>query len=428
MRSDQVKEGLVASVNPNDPYKGSKQLQIEHWCHLYGAPLLKTSFPDELDFIAQVINDDACWEKVDSLEQVKLNRNEVGRRLLAEKTPDGKENPFDNFQKYRVACWCCFEDDIRKLFDEAQSDRAWPASIESILDSTYSRAGGLVSFWSHFITGYTDKFKNKLKLAGDNLDMHGYECAMMGKHVQALEFFWNKLQPILSAEKKEELLINTAIYYELFSGRANVDMIDFCLHRLDVGKYPELLKRDIEKNGHHFIFTELVGDYYFDRAQKLFTYLKPEDLPNDQYSTLVSISLTEISSAPDSSFVKAGYDMLSVMWNMPGFEEHKQKFLHELSYSFVAAGSIVKLITADKYSEILSEIVGSLNLEQVQNLKKHQWIYDAFVKNNLFNSSLNIVNSEQQEAASLEGVGDVAVLGANSTSISTLLDEHGAGE
>lgn len=202
MRYEDIEEGLLSGINEHDPYKVSKQLQIKQWTHLYGKELLGCSLPRKVNFVAQVISDQDCWDVVDSLEKVKLNRYEVGRKLLAATTPEGEGNPFNNMQKYKVACWCCFEDKIRELFEAKRANVDPEVSTEMLLDSTYAGHGPLVTYWTHYITGYMDKFKEKLKLEGDNNDLHGFESAVRGKHMEALEFFWNRLQPDYLVKKR----------------------------------------------------------------------------------------------------------------------------------------------------------------------------------------------------------------------------------
>lgn len=59
--------------------------------------------------------------------------------------------------------------------------------------------------------------------------------------------------------------------------------------------------------------------------------------------------------------------MLTSMGNRPGFETHKQYFLHELSGQYSPSRQRVGyLIEKNMAIEILSEIVNSLNQEQMQ--------------------------------------------------------------
>jgi hypothetical protein len=82
------------------------------------------------------------------------------------------------------------------------------------------------------------------------------------------------------------------------------------------------------------------------------------------YATLSSI----VSVPHDQNFINAGYKMLSTMWHMEGFEEHKQFFINRLSYGSSAGSEIAQLVKVGKISDILSKIVNELNVEQVKNL------------------------------------------------------------
>ncbi|HJD64691.1 MAG TPA: hypothetical protein LFW10_00740 [Rickettsia endosymbiont of Diachasma alloeum] len=415
MDYNQIEQGLISSIAEDDPHKVSKQLQIKQWTHLYGGKLLRFSLSRTLNFVKQIISDEDCWYAVDSLEGVKLDRYEVGRKLLAATTPSGEDNPFNNMQKYKVACWCCFEDEIRELWAEAQSNFVREKPIVRQLDSTYAGHGPLVTYWTHYITGYMDKFKAKLQLTGDNNDLHGFESAVRGKHAEALEYFWDKLVPVLSGEEKDDLLIYTATYNDFFVGRANSDMVTFAMDHLDESKYHELLEKDFAKNKHYSSLSELTSNYLFDRAEKLFKCLSSVDIIHDDYSTSIYWVLYNILSVPnDVQCIGCGYQMLSTMWNMDGFEEHKQFFMHRLGYGDPASDKIGHLVKAGRTSDILSEIVSSLNMEQVENLKKStSWAYEIFKSAHLFNDDVmkNLVATEQESVNILDKQEDMLVLG-----------------
>lgn len=426
MDYNKIEQGLVSSVSEDDPHKVSKQLQIKQWTHLYGKSLLGFSLARSLNFVKQIISDKDCWEEVNTLEGVKLNRYEVGRKLLAVTTPSGEDNPFNNMQKYKVACWCCFEDKIRELWAEAQSNFVREKPIVRQLDSTYAGHGPLVTYWTHYITGYMDKFKAKLKLTGDNNDLHGFESAVRGKHVEALEYFWDKLSPILSQAEKDDLLIYTATYDEVFVGRANSDMVTFAMDHLDESKYHELLEKDFQKNQYHSTLSTLRRSYLFEHAEKLFGYLKSEDINHDDYGTSMYAALSSILSVPhDQNFMNAGYKMLSTMWHMEGFEEHKQFFMNRLGYGDPAADNIGHLIKTGRTSDILSEIVSALNIEQVKNLNKSTlWVYEIFQSANLFNDDVmkHLEETKQTSINLLDRSEDMIVLGDSAS-----IDNHELG-
>lgn len=399
MDYNKIEQGLISSISEDDAHKVSKQLQVKQWAKLYGNSLLRFSLSRTLNFVKQIISDEDCWDEVDSLEGVKLNRYEVGRKLLATTTPSGADNPFNNMQKYKVACWCCFEDKIRGLFLDKRASIDEDLTTEMLLDSTYAGHGPLVTYWTHYITGYMDKFKAKLQLTGDNNDLHGFESAVRGKHAEALEYFWDKLQPVLSKEEKDDLLIYTAIYYDVFVGRANSDMVTFAMDHLDESKYHELLSKDFEKNKHYSTLSTLRQSYLFDRAEQLFKCLSSADIIHDDYYIAMYATLDSIVSVPnDQNFINIGYKMLDTMWHMDGFEEHKQFFVQKLSYGASAGSEIAQLVKAGRTSDILSEILSSLNIEQVQILQKSKsWAYEIFKSANLFNDDVmkNLLAIEQ---------------------------------
>lgn len=419
MRYAEIEKSLLSGISENDPYKVSKQLQIKQWTHLYGSALLRSSLSDELEFITQVISDDACWEEINSLEGVKLNRYKVGRKLLATTMSNGEENPFNNMQKYKIACWCCFEDQIRELWDEAQSNFVREKPIVRQLDSTYAGHGPMVTYWSYYISGHMDKFKKEFKREGDNNDLHGFENAVRGKHAEALEYFWNRLQPVLSSEEKEELLIYTATYYDVFCGRANSDMVDFAMNHLDESKYHRLLRSDVHKHGCCSTLYRLIDSYLFDRVKKLYSYLDLDLINQDKYSTLMYLMLNRtLMISDDSMFMSAGYDTLDALWRNTKLKNYKQEFVQALSYGSPTINNIAHLIKKDKVSDILSEIVGSLSLEQAQNLQQSKsWAYEILKIANLFNDDVmkHLAEIEQTSVNTLESQEEMVVFGAGSS-------------
>jgi hypothetical protein len=419
MRYTEIEQGLLSGINQNDPYKVSKQLQIKQWAHLYGEELLGCSLSRKVDFVKQVISHEDCWEEVSSLEQVKLNRYEVGRKLLAATMPNGEENPFNNMQKYKVACLCCFEDQIRELFAAKRANVDSEVSTEILLESTYAGHGPLVTYWSYYVSGHMDKFKQEFKRIGDNNDLHGFESAVRGKHAEALEYFWNKLQPVLSSEEKDDLLIYTATYSDLFCGSANSDMVDFAMSHLDESKYHQLLKRDLEQNKHYSSLYNLISDDLFDRAEELFKRISTEYMSGEKYDNLMYAALASTVSVPnDQNFINAGYKMLSTIWHADGFEEHKQFFMNRLSYGASAGSEIAQLVKAGRTSDILSEIVGALSLKQAQNLQKSKsWAYDILKEANLFNDDVmkQLAETEQTSVNILESQEELVVLGAGAS-------------
>ncbi len=411
MRYSQI-EGLLSAICEDDPNKVTKQLQIRQWIDLYGRYLLHCNPRDKLDFIAQVISDNDCWKEVDKLERVKLDRYEVGRKLLASTTPDGKDNPFDHLQQYEIACCCCFEDKIRELWAEAQSNLACNIPILIQLDSTYNGLGPLVTYWTHYITGYMYKLKEEFKLLGDNNDLHGFQCAVDGKHAEALEYFWNKLQPELSQEEKDDLLMYTATFHE-FGVQANSDMVDFAMNHLEGSKYHELLKRNFHKNGYGSILYRLIDSYLFDRVESLLVYLSSDLVDQDHYFTLMYSMFNAILEVPgDSIFIDAGYSVINIMWNIDEFQKHKLMYLQKLVYRPTIIGYIARIVKAGRVSDTLSEMISSLRVEHVKYLQKWElWIYDILKEANLFHDDVERYFAElEQINEGTSGVQDNSLL------------------
>ncbi len=269
-----------------------------------------------------------------------------------------------------------FEDEIRAIFEEFKSTLG-SKPVESLVKGC--NKGALMIYWSHAINNQ----EHQLELNNEHPYVYAFKCAMIEKHVEALEFFWNKLQSIdsVSPKRKEDLLMEVAYNKGHFSAD-NVGMVDFCLHYLHEDKYHELLKRDFKQNKYYYTLSTLTGSYFFESAKKLFEHLKPECLFPEKYSVLMFTGLDAIVSAPDDNFVESGSDMLTSMWNRPGFEAHRQHYLNKLSERFSSTRDlVVSLIKENKAVKILSKIVNSLNQEQMHSImEKDKSEYEIFIK------------------------------------------------
>ncbi len=109
LRSD-IPEILFSCIKEDDPYGASKVFQIERWCYASWR-LHQRSGRKGHNFLARVLSSEDCWKEIDGLHGVKLDRQMVGKKLIA---PDSG-NLFD---KYDIACKCCLEEDIIALFEE----------------------------------------------------------------------------------------------------------------------------------------------------------------------------------------------------------------------------------------------------------------------------------------------------------------------
>ncbi|MFP3023973.1 MAG: hypothetical protein ACEY3K_14255, partial [Wolbachia sp.] len=183
------------------------------------------------------------------------------------------------FDRYRIACWCCFEEEIKAIFEEfksEQSDESGKNLVRKLDD------GALMIYWSHAMNNQ----EHQLKLNNEHPYVYAFKCAMIEKHVEALEFFWNKLQSIdsVSPKRKEDLLMEVAYNKGRFS-TDDVGMVDFCLRHLDPNRYHELLKRDFKQHGCYYTLSILRRNHSFENARKLFEHLKSENLSPEAYST-----------------------------------------------------------------------------------------------------------------------------------------------
>lgn len=351
---------LLASIEEDDPYQASKQLQIKRWFSAYW-PLMQSWGERKALFFQEVFGDEACWEATNTLEQVKLNRYIVGKKLLVLKTENGQKSFLNSFDQYKIACWCCFEEEIKTFFEKFKLERG-DESVEDLVRKL--NKGALMVFWSHTMNNQ----EHQLKMNNEHPYVYAFRCAIVEKFVEALEFFWNKLQSIdtVPLERKEDLLMQAALYKAIHVS-ANAEMVDFCLRHLSSDKYPELLKRDLAKNSYYSTISKLECDYFFEGARKLFELLKPEEFSFNGYSSSIYSVLGRMNLTTDNNFITAGKDFLTFIWNCQGFEIYKQSFLNELSRQFSASRDLINsLVMNNKAIPILSEIINSLSQEQMQ--------------------------------------------------------------
>jgi hypothetical protein len=92
-------------------------------------------------------------------------------------------------------------------------------------------------------------------------------------------------------------------------------------------------------------------------------------------------ALDSLVSVPDDSFTKSGSDMLTSMWNRPGFETNKQHFLDKLGIGYASRNRIACLIKKNADINILPEIIKSLNQEQMQSImEEDKSIHEIFTR------------------------------------------------
>lgn len=375
MGYENVQRVLLTSIKEDDPHKGFKELEIKRWSIAYQTLLNKWDSTIVPPIFKKILEDETCWKIEDTSGQIRLNRYTFGKKLLALKTLDGQRNLIRPFDRYKIACWCCFEDEIRAIFEEFKSTLG-SKPVESLVKGCDK--GALMIYWSHAMNNQ----EHQLELNNEHPYLYAFKCAMIEKHVEALEFFWNKLQSIdsVSQQRKEDLLMEVAYNKGRFS-TDDVGMVDFCLRRLDVDRYHELLKRDFKQHGCYYTLSILRRNHSFENARKLFEHLKSEDLSPEGYSTSMFSALNSLVSPLDDSFIKSGSDMLTSMWNSPGFEAHRQHYLHNLSIRLSSRDLIVHLIKENKATKVVSEIINSLSQEQMQSIMElNKSEYEVFIR------------------------------------------------
>ncbi|WP_425383802.1 hypothetical protein [Wolbachia endosymbiont (group A) of Scoparia ambigualis] len=319
LRSD-IPKVLFSSIKEDDPYRASKLFQIERWCYA-NWHLHQKSGKKGRNFLAQVLSSEDCWKKVDNLHGVKLDRQVVGKKLIA---PDSG-NLFD---KYAIACRCCLEEDIIALFEERKEELSAQGK-SSLLEYEHlvrcCGSGLLAQFWSHFVSGYI----SKLNLDGCHPYEYGLKCAVSLKQEQAVEFFWNKIKSLpeseMSEQKKDEILMKTAVYVAGNRCNSYPEIFEFCFSQISPDKYPELLKRDLAENGYYGSLNTLQGALRFDQFQELFDCLKPNDVPEDDYNIWLDMEIKKHSEPYVSESVK----LFMHMWMKEGFDSHRALVIRE---------------------------------------------------------------------------------------------------
>lgn len=363
MKYEDVINSFLSSVKEDDPYKSSKKLQIERWGRSWWI------FRAYLDFFIEVLSGTDCWDKTEDFYGVKLNIKKVGEILINEnstyfntKLRSRKKNPIIFENLYRIACWCCLEDDINRLFNKDVKSRSLQSNEKIISLAKSKRVGPLMIFWSHYI--------NKDKLSKEDKEKYsyryGFECAMSEKNVEALEFFWKKIESdnTISVEEKEGLLFKVAFYKSL-NGTVTVGMIEFCLRHLNPDKYSELLKENF-KNKCRNILLELISEHSLEKAKQLFSVLKPEDVSSEFYTDCLMYGvLRNTISLPYDDLVNSRNELAIHILNRPGFENHRQHFLNNLCTRFSCRDVIAHLIKINR-SEAVWNILDLASKDKIQ--------------------------------------------------------------
>ncbi len=323
-----IPEVLFSSVKEDDPYRASKLLQIERWCYAHWK-LHQRNVEIGHNFIAQVLSSEDCWKKVNTLHEVKLDRHMVGKKLLVPKMSDGDVSPFSFSERYRIACECCLEDEIRAMFEERKEELS-AQGRSSLLEYNHlvkcCGEGPLAQFWSHFISGYLDK----LDLRGRHPYEYGLDCAVDWQQVEAVEFFWNKIKSLpeneMSAKKKDRILMKNAAYTAGPNFRVYPDIFEFFLNQISPDRYPELLKRDLGKNGHYGSLNKMKEMRNFDKFQELFDCLKSSEISEDDYH--IWLKYIEIQNY-SGHYADAAKKLFMHIWTKEGFDSHRALIINE---------------------------------------------------------------------------------------------------
>ncbi|WP_353286448.1 hypothetical protein [Wolbachia endosymbiont (group A) of Crataerina pallida] len=402
LRSD-IPKVLFSSIKEDDPYRASKLFQIERWCYANWL-LHQRSGKKGRNFLAQVLSSEDCWKKVDNLHGVKLDRQVVGKKLIA---PDSG-NLFD---KYAIACRYCLEEDIIALFEERKEELSAQGK-SSLLEYEHlvrcCGSGLLAQFWSHFVSGYI----SKLNLDGRHLYEYGLKCAIDFKQVQAVEFFWNKIKLLpeseMGAQKKDEIFMKTAVYSAGSRCNSYPEIFEFCFSQISPDKYPELLKRDLAENGYYGSLDTLQGALRFDQFQRLFDYLKPSDVSENCYYIWLKY-MKELGNYSESC-IDEGVKLFMYMWTKEGFDSHRALLLNkEMKSSSVFQGRLLVPLINRGCMEPVWAVLNKANSDQIKEFmgsKQAGYIRSMLEKRDtdLLNKFLAYGKSTAEEFTSLTEV------------------------
>ncbi|WP_341814067.1 hypothetical protein [Wolbachia endosymbiont (group A) of Nomada flava] len=402
LRSD-IPKVLFSSIKEDDPYRASKLFQIERWCYANWR-LHQKSGKKGRNFLAQVLSSEDCWKKVDNLRGVKLDRQVVGKKLIA---PDSG-NLFD---KYAIACRYCLEEDIIALFEERKKSLSAQGK-SSLLEYEHlvrcCGSGLLAQFWSHFISGYI----SKLNLDGCHPYEYGLKCAMSFKQEQAVEFFWNKIKSLpeseMSEQKKDEIFMKTAVYAAGSRCNSYPEIFEFCFSQISPDKYPEFLKRDLAENGYYGSLGTLQSALRFDQFQKLFDCLKPSSISEDYYYIWLKY-IKELENY-SRSCIDEGVNLFMYMWMRDGFNSHRTLLLNkEMRSNSVFQGRLLVPLIDKGYMVPVWAILDKANPDQIKEFmdsRQAEYIRSVLEKRDV--DSLNKFSSygkpRSEEPASLTEV------------------------
>ncbi|WP_425386624.1 hypothetical protein [Wolbachia endosymbiont (group A) of Barypeithes pellucidus] len=381
MDFDELSKAVFSIIKDDDPYKESKQLQLKNWCGAF-LEIFDSWGKKKLPFFLDVLSNEECWEKIDTIHGIKLNRRVVARKMIEPQNWKGTSNPLDDFDRYQVACWCCLEEDIITLFDHfKQEDKIKDGDSDALKKLVKSVSGSwctdaMMQFWSHFISGYI----SELDLKGQHPYVFGLHRAAISsrrRRVEAVEFFWNKIESLpeseLSAREKDEVFMRIAVHVAHDNGYP--DVFEFCLSQISPDKYPELLKRDLERNGYYGSLNIMIDIYNFCKFQELFDCLKPSDIRENNYCVWLKCMTKE---CPEH-YLGAGVEVFMYMWTKEGFDNHRTSTLNEeMMNNSVFQGRFLVHLVEKGYIAPVWGMLDKANLRQIREFvssKKANYIH-----------------------------------------------------
>lgn len=331
-------------------------------------------------------------KKTDTIHGIKLNRRVVAKKMIEPKSSKGISNPLEDFYLYQIACWCCLEKDIISLFEHFKQKHKVKDGDPDALKKLAKRISGswctdaMMQFWSHFISGYI----SELDLKGQHPYVFGLHRAAISsnrRRVEAVEFFWDKIKSLpeseLSAQEKNEVFMRIAVHAANDNGYP--DVFEFCLSHISPDKYPELLKRDFAQDRYYDTLFSLKRSCSFDKLRTLFDYLRPSDISEYHYYTLLrSIEIEDYSEY----YANMGVGFLMYMWTKEGFDSHRAFTLQEELVE--NCGFILQPLISNGFMEPVWAILNKANSDQIKEFmssEKANYIYSILEQRD--NQSLN---------------------------------------
>ncbi|MEW9810144.1 MAG: hypothetical protein AB2993_07330 (plasmid) [Candidatus Symbiodolus clandestinus] len=102
-----VEKELLKTIDEHDSNKVNKTLEIKRWSYAYRYILDRYGIGTTLPFFKAILSDKKYWNGG------KLDRKEIGLQLLKKTIKDASgnevKNHIDDFSRYQISCWCCFE-------------------------------------------------------------------------------------------------------------------------------------------------------------------------------------------------------------------------------------------------------------------------------------------------------------------------------